>query len=325
MSSVKKPRQSKKGKSGSKTIADEILAGETRASKTPKRQSRSRAKTSNHRHFFTVEEDWLIIQHLKSNPEEKTSKAATAVAALIDDRSKESIRDRIKRYLKLISAGDQRKIQFAAKRTPGYHVHFIADKSGSGKVIKEIASSDPGLVTGATKASKPARSKSTSRPASKSKLLKKRSPRVRKVVEEPAEPIDLNELVADTRSRSVVRNSGRSYTPEPSYVSKGRKRGASLLIEPSRSKIIDKNPSKPKFDLLESLEARRDQQDMQNQTLNNRLPEFLTRLKLRDPEDIRANAELLTDVIRSFSVSYGLDIKSVTKGIFNKGAIMMTG
>lgn len=105
-------------------IADEILmdmprSGNKLAARAERALSKSPVRASgqkgSQRNFFTVKEDWLILDYIKSHPDEKTSAIAAFVAADLQGRSKESIRDRIKRYLSKISAGDKRKIEFAAK------------------------------------------------------------------------------------------------------------------------------------------------------------------------------------------------------------------
>lgn len=302
------------------SLADEILAEDIRSSRTPKQPARSKAQTSNHRNFFTVREDWLILEHIKANPEEKITYAASVIAEELEGRSKESIRDRIKRYLSKISAGDQRKIQFAAKRTPGHHAHFTTDKSGGNrKAIKEITSSDPGLITGAGKSAPKSRSgsRSASRPAPK--LLTKRTPRsgasqkkfdllpVEEEEEPITGPIDLNELVVDTRSRSIGRNSVRGLTPELTYSSKNQKRGTSLLIDPSKAKIISPGASKSIFNLVHSLTR----VPQNNAPIESKISEFMEQLRSRDPEDIRANAMLLSEIIKSFSISFDVDVKDI--------------
>ena len=43
------------------------------------------------------------------------------------------------------------------------------------------------------------------------------------------------------------------------------------------------------------------------------IDEFLQRLKSRDPEDIRDNAEILAQILKSFSMSFGVDIEEIIR------------
>ena len=60
------------------------------------------------------------------------------------DRSDESIRDRIKRYLSKLNQSDGVKLAEAAKKTPNHHIHFVNDKQGHPfKCIGSIGADDP--------------------------------------------------------------------------------------------------------------------------------------------------------------------------------------
>jgi hypothetical protein len=75
---------------------------------------KSAAKASNQRKFFTVSEDFKIIDFMRRNPEIKVTAVAKAMGETLG-RSSESIRDRIKRYLSKLSKKDLTKIGTAAK------------------------------------------------------------------------------------------------------------------------------------------------------------------------------------------------------------------
>ena len=120
----KKTSQKKDQRIDAMAIADEILmdmprSGNKHAARAERALSKSPVRATkqkgSHRNFFTVKEDWLILEYIKSHPDQKISAISSYIAADLQGRSKESIRDRIKRYLSKISAGDKRKIEFAAK------------------------------------------------------------------------------------------------------------------------------------------------------------------------------------------------------------------
>ena len=61
------------------------------------------------------------------------------------DKTAESIRDRIKRYIKKLSPSDQDKLIKAAKKNPGYFVHFHPMGQVYRK-IKSISPSEPSAI-----------------------------------------------------------------------------------------------------------------------------------------------------------------------------------
>ena len=72
------------------------------------------------------------------------------------ERSDESIRDRIKRYLSKLNNSDEAKLAEAAKKTPNHHIHFVNDKQGHPfKTIGKISSEDPLVNLRASAAKKP--------------------------------------------------------------------------------------------------------------------------------------------------------------------------
>ena len=94
---------------------DNSLIGKTgiakNTSKTNKSEQLSTQKTRN---FFTVEEDWTILESIKKNKDYNISAISNQVGLKLG-RSTESIRDRIKKYLSKIRANDQKKIELAAR------------------------------------------------------------------------------------------------------------------------------------------------------------------------------------------------------------------
>lgn len=74
----------------------------------------ARSARSAKRRLFTIQEDAKILDYIARNPELKRSKTAMMLAGKLD-RSKESIRDRIKRHLSKLSENDKKKIMEQAK------------------------------------------------------------------------------------------------------------------------------------------------------------------------------------------------------------------
>ena len=76
--------------------------------------SMARSARSSKRRLFTIQEDAKILDYITRNPELKRSKTAMMLAGQLD-RSKEAIRDRIKRHLSNLSDNDKKKILEQAK------------------------------------------------------------------------------------------------------------------------------------------------------------------------------------------------------------------
>lgn len=91
------------------------------------------------RQFFTISDDAYILTTLAKKDKLPQSARALQLANHLN-RSVESIRDRIKRYLTKISPTEQAQVKNAAKKTPNYYVHFT---SGKGKSILSINARHP--------------------------------------------------------------------------------------------------------------------------------------------------------------------------------------
>ena len=146
---VAKPRKATPtGKSRSKTpTAKKSNAKPQRsASNTPVKAPKSATKSDNQRKFYTVKEDNTIFSAWKAAVAAKTtvSEVAKKLAGEMN-RSEESVRDRIKRYLSKLNANDQKRLATAAKSTPNHHISFVADKQGGQfKAIGSINEGEPG-------------------------------------------------------------------------------------------------------------------------------------------------------------------------------------
>ena len=94
--------------------------------------------------FYTVSEDAQIMEALRKTD----GKTKTALAKELADglnRTVESVRDRIKRYITKLSAADAKEIQKAAKKSPGHYAYF---KGGdSAKKLETISAEEPFLYT----------------------------------------------------------------------------------------------------------------------------------------------------------------------------------
>jgi len=96
-------------------IVQDTPVTKTKSKSVSKSQPKgSDKKAGNHRNFFTVAEDNTILEFLTRNSELKMTAISKIMAQKLN-RSTESVRDRIKKYLSKISEKDVKLIATAAK------------------------------------------------------------------------------------------------------------------------------------------------------------------------------------------------------------------
>ena len=117
--------------------------------------------------FYTIGEDSQIIDALrKADPKTTKSSVAKELAESLN-RSLESVRDRIKRYITKLSAADAKEIQKAAKKNPEHYAYF---KGGDAiKKLEKISAEEPFLYNREI-ARKPRQGKKVVKPAIRRKV-----------------------------------------------------------------------------------------------------------------------------------------------------------
>lgn len=130
-------------------IAKKVKAGEKAAKKSnpsgaaAKGQKIKRTPTA--RNYFTVADDFQILEASKNKDVKPISNIAKEVADHLH-RSPEAVRDRLKRYIVNLSAADQKELAVQAKKNPRWYVHFKADKNDkTKKSIEKIVDVAPAL------------------------------------------------------------------------------------------------------------------------------------------------------------------------------------
>lgn len=98
------------------------------------------------RTHYTVREDAIILITIKQSPGESFNMICQKLAEILNHTS-ESIRDRIKRYLSKLTKRDEKVIIEANQRIPGHYIYFMNDKSHGKKNISHI-SLEPPLIGG---------------------------------------------------------------------------------------------------------------------------------------------------------------------------------
>ena len=132
----------KKGKISKKSVSKQTLA-----SKNPRRvkqPSKKTQRTPQKRSYYTIGQDAIIMDRLANMKQENTITELANDLSNQFGKSHESIRDRIKRYLKKLSPADQKIVLKEAKKNPNQYIHF--KKTGEVyKRIEKISSIEPSM------------------------------------------------------------------------------------------------------------------------------------------------------------------------------------
>lgn len=112
--------------------------------------------------FYTIGEDCQIMEALRRADSKTTKSSLAKELAESLNRSLESVRDRIKRYITKLSAADAKEIQKAAKKNPEHYAYF---KGGDdAKRLEKISDEEPFLYNREI-SRKPRQGKKASKPA----------------------------------------------------------------------------------------------------------------------------------------------------------------
>merc|ERR1711935_150422 len=239
------------------------------------------------RKFYTVAEDMKVYSAWQEGTKGNStvSDISKKMAAQLG-RSEESVRDRIKRYLSKLNQGDEPKLKAAAKSTPNHHIHFVNDKQGHPwKTIGKITSDDPSFfkASSAKKVAVPVSAKKASPVKAARSSSKSPAPKAK-------------------ASKSPVKGSAlRKRTPEKS-------RSQSKTVTPVKSqkkvKTAEKSASKapvPTFHMT----------GVADKELQGKVNSFLGGLNSKKNDDVKKNAEVLAEVVKGFSSSYGVELSDV--------------
>jgi hypothetical protein len=102
-------------------------------------------RTPNARNYFTVGDDLQILEAWKASNNKPISNLAKELSATLH-RSEEAVRDRLKRYIKNLSAAEHKELAAHGKRNPKWFVHFKGDKNDKKKKsIEKVAEVAPAL------------------------------------------------------------------------------------------------------------------------------------------------------------------------------------
>lgn len=165
----KKATEAKKPIEKTKAIAKVKQAPKTKArgsNPKPKQPKQARVAQGPLK-FYTVGEDSQILDALRKADNKTTKSALAKEMAHILNRSVESVRDRIKRYITKLSASDAKEIQKVAKKNPDHYAYF---KGGEGtKKLEQISANEP-FIYQRELARRPRQSKAVKKPAQSKKV-----------------------------------------------------------------------------------------------------------------------------------------------------------
>lgn len=97
------------------------------------------------RRYYSLQEDALILDGLRNKKAEAPQSSVSSQLAIALDRSAESVRDRVKRYLAKLSGADAKEIAKQAKKSPESYAHFKTAADGHKKLDK-VSVEEPSLV-----------------------------------------------------------------------------------------------------------------------------------------------------------------------------------
>ena len=110
-------------------------------------------RTPQKRSYYTIGQDSIIMERLANLKKENTITELASDLAQEFGKTQESIRDRIKRYLKKLSPADQKVVLKEAKKNPNQYIHF--KKQGDVyKRIDKISSVEPSIYNNQKKKKK---------------------------------------------------------------------------------------------------------------------------------------------------------------------------
>jgi len=238
------------------------------------------------RKFYTVAEDHKVYTCWQTGTKKNqtVSDISKQMAAALG-RSEESVRDRIKRYLSKLNQADETKLRDAAKKTPNHHIHFVNDKQGHPwKCIGKITSDDPSFFK-ASSAKKVVVPTTSAKKASPVKAARSSS-------KSPAPKAKA--------SKSPAKGSAmRKRTPEKSQ--------ATPVKSQKKTKTAEKSASKSPVPAVPTFHVK----GVPDKELQGKVAAFLGGLNSKTGADVKKNAEVLAEVVKGFSSSYGVELSDV--------------
>lgn len=134
----------KRNKIAKKTVAGDKAAKKSNPSGGAAKGQKLK-RTPNVRNYFTVGDDFQILEAWRGNQGKPISNIAKDLARGLG-RSEEAVRDRLKRYIKNLSAAEQKELGAHGRKNPKWYVHFKSDKNEkSRKSIEKVAEVAPAL------------------------------------------------------------------------------------------------------------------------------------------------------------------------------------
>jgi len=306
------------------------------------------------RTHYTVREDAITLITMKQNPNETQTIMCQKLAEILN-HSSESIRDRIKRYLSKLSKRDEKVIIEANQKIPDHYIYFMNDKSHNKKNISHI-SIEPPLITGKSltlrdrkNVAKLHRHKIMQERQRKKIMLEVMQNKSNNLIYNTDENVtaleidanDQNDLFSETRSpfktaptmedikkltptRSVnvkedaerQRLIHEELTRVDTYKSKLRKRDPEEVAKKYKMQTYD-------FDIVPEFNEKyykfhRKNNNAETTPLEDNIEMFLHQLTSETPNDVFANAEILSEIVDNLALTFNLttdNIVEIIKGV----------
>jgi len=310
------PKQA--SRSRSRTPVKKAAPAKPRSSNKKRSTSRSTTpvkvapKTTNVRKFYTVGEDNSILTAWAAKGTKTVTELAKSLASSLN-RSEESVRDRVKRYISKLNQTDVKRISAAAKKTPNHHIHFVTDKQGGGsKTIGNICADDP--TVNLKNASSHKKAKVSSKSPVKERTptpTKARASSNKKASRSPAPK------VAVSKSPAPKSPSPKAKVVAAKFLVKRQpaKRVSTTNLSRSQSKNTTpvKSQKKVKGGRSQSKGKSAKKRDHGNVdgNLMSRVDSFLDTMNSKAAYDVRRNAQVLAQFVRGFSSNFGVEVNDV--------------
>ena len=308
------------------------------------------------RTHYTVREDAITLITMKQNPNETQTMMCKKLAEILN-HSSESIRDRIKRYLSKLSKRDEKIIIEANQRIPDHYIYFMNDKSHNKKNISHI-SLEPPLISGKgitqrdrKNVAKLHRHKIVLERQRKKIMLEVMQNKSRNLIYNTDENVtaleidanDQNDLFSETRSpfkTAPTMEDIKKLTPTRSVIDKEDAERARLVheeltkVDTYKSKLRKRDPEEVEkkhkiqtydFDIVPEFNqnyyryhANKNNNLFTTSQLEDNIEMFLHQLTSDTPNDVFANAEILSEIVDNLALTFNLTtdhIVEIIKGI----------
>lgn len=304
------------------------------------------------RTHYTVREDAITLITMKQNPNETQNMMCQKLAEILN-HSSESIRDRIKRYLSKLSKRDEKIIIEANQKIPDHYIYFMNDKSHNKKNISHISIEPPLItgksltLRDRKNVAKLHRHKIVLERQRKKIMLEVMQNKSRNLIYNTDENVtaleidanDQNDLFSETRSpfkTAPTMEDIKKLTPTRSVNAKEDAERQRLICEELarvdtsqayKSKLRKRDPEEVAkmfkiqtydFDIVPEFNEKyykfhRKNNNATTTQLEDNIEMFLHQLTSETPNDVFANAEILSEIVDNLALTFNLTVDNIVE------------